>query len=415
MYATDIITVVNNETLAETTYTSFSEAFTYSQTLSSATIALCLNTEFTSAYTVKNNLTITGDNNSYVFSRGTNYTGALFTINSGATLTLDGGLIIDGNNNWLFDEEVYFENLKVNGRIQDNYTLLTPEINKPVATAYLINVKGTLNLLNVEFRNCYSKTTGLVTSSTANAMIYINGIYVHNCCNATSSGLVVSMSAALNCIVDDCLIENNFVGNNHGIFRVYSKSILTLNGGLIQNNKGCNANGTIVGTYSGTFIMNGGTIHGNCGLYGKNNGRTAPVYIHNYSTMIMNGGEICHNYGAYGGIDAPYTNGASRVTINDGSIVAYNTSTTGNINNDINGHPLGFVINGGTFTQDVSKFCSEGFELMPNEDGTYGVKEEEWKFYVKVNGEILPAVIYGCQDGIIKKLSIPTPTWWNKE
>ena len=56
--------------------------------------------------TIAKNITIWG--NDHTLTRGVSYTGTFFVVNSGATLTLDGGLVIDGNNNYSMDMDSYW-------------------------------------------------------------------------------------------------------------------------------------------------------------------------------------------------------------------------------------------------------------------------------------------------------------------
>lgn len=182
----------------------------------------------------------------------------------------------------------------------------------------MFNNKGTLNLLNTEIKNRYSANKGLILCN-KNSMTTIAGAYIHNCANMTSSGLVADLSAVGTVYVEaPTLIENNFVGNNHGIFKIYSTGYLYMNGGTIRNNKGCNSNGVVIGLYSGNFVMNGGLITQNYGLVGAANGRNGAIYVHRNSTFIMNGGEISNNIGgSAGGVDSQNN---TVITVNDGKI-----------------------------------------------------------------------------------------------
>ena len=62
------------------------------------------------------------------------------------------------------------------------------------------------------------------------------------------------------------------------------------------------------------------------------------------------------------------------------------------------------VITGGTFTTDVNEFCADGYEVVDNEDGTYGVVEAK-NYVAEVNGvqfeTVADALAYAKEQGIV--------------
>lgn len=392
--------------IGDLTYETLAEAISVANSTGSQTaIELISDIELAQNLTISGNVTISGN---YTINRTTSYVKTLFTVKSGATLTLDGGLILDCGNEWLFDMDGYNDASSSGTRVDDSYAFLASEDGGVVATAYVFSVTGTLNLNKVTIRNHYSATQGLI-STLSGAVINLNGVHIYHCTNATSSGLVASASATKIYIYvnDETIIENNHVGNNHGLFRLYSGAVLTMNGGIIRNTTGINSNGVVIGLYGAgsTFIMNDGVITNNTGIYGKNNGRNASIYVHNKATLIMNGGSISYNTGyGSGGIDAPYTTSSngSTVTINGGS-VTHNYSVMNQDYIDIRGD-VAVVITGGTFTQDVSHWCSEDYAAVQLPDGTWGVKTTLFQAYACVDGVVYEADMYVCMNGVIYKV-----------
>ena len=404
--------------VGETKYATLKEAIDAANDQGTATVTLLKDVEFAGisqgnkvvGLTISGNVTISG---AHTITRANTYTGTLFTVNSGATLTLDGGLIIDGNNDYDFDAELYKLDLEAMVSVPDADAAkwFTPEDGKPVASAFMITTKGgTINLNAVTIQNNYSVNHGIIFAE-ANSTITLTGAKITHVAATKNSGVVANVTGAnINVIVNEgTVIEGNHVGGNHGIFKIYSGAKLTMNGGEIKNTTGWNSNGNVVGLFGGTFIMNGGTICSNSSVYGPSNGRNAAIYLHSNSVMEMHGGVICHNSGrSRGGIDS--SKSTSKLTITGGSVMD-NISLAGNTTADIGGTVGTWEITGGTFTQDVSQWCAEGFTCKPLVDGTWtvvdhilaivdGVAYKDWglaKAAIKGNSKIV------LQDDIVNE------------
>lgn len=355
-----------------------------------ATVVLLADVTLGEKLTISGNVTVTG---AYTITRADDYTGTLFAVNAGATLTLDGGLVIDGGNNYAFDADAYKADLETMTRVDsvDAAQYFTPEDGAPVAAAYMITASGTVNLNNVTVKNNYSTGSGIVSASNG-AVVTLTGAQITHNAITSGSGLVVNAAAGVydvngnNAIIvtmnDGTVIDGNHVGGNHGVFKIYSGTVFTMNGGKITNTTGWNSNGVAVGVYWAAFTMNGGTICSNSSVYGPNNGRNAAVYLHSASQFVMNDGTICHNSGrSRGGIDAPYTGtegNAATVVINGGTVTD-NVSIYGNADPDVYGGER-LTITGGTFTQDVSRWLAPDLGVSYNEDtGRYTVNSDIWE------------------------------------
>jgi len=380
--------------VGEEKYETLAEAVVAANEAGDATIVLLSDVTLGEKLTFSGNVTISGD---VTITRDDAYTGTLFSVNAGAALTLDGGLTIDGGNNYSFNSVAYKADLEAMLQVvkADSAKWFTPEEGAPVAAAYMITTTGgTVNLNDVTIQNNYSTNSGVVSVG-ANSTVNLTGAKITHCANITNSGLAVNASGAgiqVN-MNDGTVIDGNHVGGNHGIFKIYSGAVLTMNGGEVKNTTGWNSNGTVVGLYGGTFIMNGGTICSNSSVYGDSNGRNAAIYLHSNSTMEMHGGTICHNTGrSRGGIDS--SKATSKLTITGGAVLD-NISVAGNSTADIGGTTGTWAISGGTFTQDVSKWLTPDTGLVYNEEtGKYNTTDHIYNLYFRdpVTGEQLPYV-----------------------
>ncbi|MBQ7230946.1 MAG: hypothetical protein IJX04_08645 [Oscillospiraceae bacterium] len=351
-------------------YETLAEAVAAANELGTATITMLADVTLGEKLTVTGDVTIQGE---HTLTRADDYTGTFFTVPAGAALTLDGGLVIDGGNNYAFDMDAYQADLADWSNptaTADSAKWFTLTEGEPVATAYMIVNNGTVNLNDVTIQNNYSVSSGVVTTG-VNSTTNLTGATIKHVAASQGNGVVVKASGAgINVNINEgTVIDGNHVGGNHGLFMVYSGATLTMNGGEITDNTGWNSNGVAVGVYWATFNMNGGTICGNSSEYGPANGRNAAIYLHSGHTFNMTDGTICHNYGrARGGIDAPYSNGTASIS---GGTVVHNKQIAYDQRIDLLG-TTSMVITGGTYTQDPAEWVPEGYGVaieVKEEDG----------------------------------------------
>ncbi len=360
-------------------YTSLSEAMEAANEIEDgAVVVLLCDVEIGEKFTISSDVTISGE---HTITRADEYTGTLFAVSEGATLTLDGGLVIDGANEWTLNEELYNKalNLEVSGVTWAD--LITSEEGAPNATAPMFKVTGSVVANDVTIQNNYSDKSSNngdygVFQVDANASLTMTGATVKHIVTGGANSVAHISTNAVWTINEGTLITDTFAGKNGGVCRNDS-GMLIMNGGEISNNNSINTNGTVVMLYKGSMEMNGGKICSNTGISGTANGRCAPIYGHSTSTFVMNDGEICHNTGiSYGGVDVP---SSIKVEIN-GGYVGENISSLGNTNADVNGNS-NTVINGGTFTQDVTQWLTPDSGLVYNEEtGTYGLTQELYEY-----------------------------------
>ena len=355
-----------------------------------ATVELIGDATVSESITVSGDVTVVGE---YTIYRADDYTGTLFTVSEGASLTLDGGITLDGANDYAFDKDAFMEDAVDNWNTlipkEESAKWFTPEENAPVATAFMITTNGgTVNLFDVTVQNNYSISYGVVSVG-AGSDVTLSGAKITHVAATQGNGVIVNASGAdINVTVNaGTVIDGNHVGGNHGLFKIYSGAVLTVNGGEITNNTGWNSNGVAVGVYRGTFYLSGGLISSNVGAYGPANGRNAAIYLHSGHTFVMSGGTVSNNSGrARGGIDAPYDNGTAIIT---GGEVLDNISRGNGSEYDVLG-TSSMSIKGGVFSQDVSKWIDSGLGIRYNaETKRYEITEHVFNlwFYDPVSGE----------------------------
>jgi hypothetical protein len=400
-------------------YNTLTDAITDANNLDSAVIELVDNINLESQLTVTGHITING---AYTITRGqtdgTWYRGGFFSIAQNASLTIGGGVIVDGGHQWIFKEIEYNEALQegyIHGTTQptssrptlySGFAFVTKITGAPTATARLFTVNGMLIVNQATIQNHLSDSAlGVVLIGSAGTMILNDGALITH--NATpNAGTVVYMNDGSTFIVNaGSEISDNYFAINGGCI-VNKGGTMTMNGGEIKNNRGVNCNGTVIMLHQGnaTFIMHDGLICSNMSLVGSGAGNCPAVYVHSTGVFEMYGGAICHNIGwRFGGVSAPNTN--TTINIYGGSIID-------NIQCDNQSYPGytsvfkpgGGVITGGTFTQDVTEYCADGFSTQLQPDGTYGCVPYEYAVYTCVDGVGRSGGFYVCVDGVIKKI-----------
>ena len=349
------------------------------------TVRLLVDISITSRINILADKNFILDGNGHTITRGKDasnkwYTGTLFSISSGATITLDGNLTISGGNNWTFKEAEYNEALEgafyagANGlahTLYSGYVFIQRESGSYTNVASpMFDIAGNLIINNTTIKN----QIGQVMTTNGGSVVLNSGTLItNNAYDGNALGGVAHISGGTKFIINSgAEISNNYVGGNAGLFRV-GGSVLTMNGGVIKGTRGVNSNGTVMMLYTGnaTFIMNDGLICDNIGLPGPNNGHSCAIYLHSTGIMEMYGGTICHNTGrTVGGIIA--NSGNSKLTIYNGTIV--NNIQTSLYTTDKTPTPYGHDLQrgngtvkilGGIFTQDVNLWCGEEYIAVP--------------------------------------------------
>ena len=212
--------------IGDTTYSTLAEAVTAANAMDGdVTITLLQDTTFNQSMTISNNITLTRDDA---------YTGTLFTVNADKSLTLN-DLTIDGNNNWTFDDEAFYQAAINNVTGKDIPVYYTPEENAPVATEPMIVISGSVTLNNATVKN---------NAGTGSALGESSIFYGNNASSLTLTGATITHCAN--------------TGQNAVLYTTGNKVIIN-EGTLISDNL-AKSNGSVMDIRAAEMIMNGGEI-----------------------------------------------------------------------------------------------------------------------------------------------------------
>ena len=314
------------------------------------------------------------------------YKGTIFLVSPEAKLTLDGDITIDGGNNWIFKETEFFEAVeafKVEIPTQMSIYTFIEYDKQVVANAHLIVVDGILDINRATITNNFGtngRTSGpILVRAKGTLNINAGALLTHNIATGYGGSVVTVNDGSFVNINEGSIITKNLTAQNGGC--IYNNGgTITMNAGKIIDNYGFNNNGVAIMLHqnSATLIMNDGEICSNIGITHLGGGHCGTVYLHSSSIMEMYGGSICHNVGvSVGGI---HFNNPKSLTIYGGSIVNNSALLVAHENyasrfenfQDIQDN-ASTKITGGTFTQDVTKYCEEEYYYLPLSDSEEGV------------------------------------------
>lgn len=273
------------------TYETLPEAVNAANESGGGEITLLRDVNLAECLTVSSNITLTG---AYTVYRADTYTAGLFVVNAGATLTLDGGITIDGGNEWVLDEE------QVKADWHDDATsgsYVTPEAGAPVATAHMFSVAGNIVMNNATIQNHFSSGTTMysVFSLTAPAVLTMNdGAKITHNCKFTNNVIVILPAGTEWIINEGAEVSHNFAKGNGAL--TTTNGNVTMNGGEIHHNINHTGSGSFLMMHgAGNLIINDCYVHHNLAFGG---GWGCTIYIHSGSTgsMIMNDGLFEDNF-----------------------------------------------------------------------------------------------------------------------
>lgn len=273
------------------TYETLPEAITAANEAGGGEITLLRDVNLAECLTVSSNITLTG---AYTVYRADTYTAGLFVVNAGATLTLDGGITIDGGNEWVLDEE------QVKADWHDDATsgsYVTPETDAPIATAHMFSVAGNVVMNNATIQNHFSSGTTMysVFSLTAPAVLTMNdGAKITHNCKFTNNVIVILPAGTEWIINEGAEVSHNFAKGNGAL--TTTNGNVTMNGGEIHHNINHTGSGSFLMMHgAGNLIINDCYVHHNLAFGG---GWGCTIYIHSGSTgsMIMNDGLFEDNF-----------------------------------------------------------------------------------------------------------------------
>ncbi|MBE6532229.1 MAG: hypothetical protein E7676_01815 [Ruminococcaceae bacterium] len=301
-------------------YATLAEAIAAANAVGGGEVSLLRSTYVSEQIGVSSNITLTGD---YIISRAKapleNYTGTLFNVAAGATLTLDGGITIDGGNNWVLDEE------KVKAEWHDDATsgtYVTPETDAPVATGHMFYVAGNVVLNDAIVQNQYSASYSAFQLVSPGVLTMNDGAKITHNCKMNNNVAVILPAGAEWIINEGAEVSHNFAKGNGGL--VTTNGNLTMNGGEIHHNINHTGSGSFLMMYgAGNLTINDCYVHHNLAFGG---GWGCTIYIHSGSTgtMTMNDGLFEDNFSSRTSTIVKGSNN-STLNLNGGTIVQEQT------------------------------------------------------------------------------------------
>ena len=242
-----------------------------------------------------------------------------------------------------------------------------------------ICVSGKLTLMDSK-----ENSTGKIYAETP----YQDGVYDKPLVEVNNDGVFVMESGHINSVL---------AGNHQFVIGAYYNSTVIINGGTIES-EWYAINGSNDEYHNTTITINGGTLvskadyaisHPQSGTLTINSGAVvygaAGAIDMKRGNLVVNGGIMTSkgkgNTGKWGegtgdpdkaalNFCAPY--GDVKAIIKGGTITAEGDAVLID-DQPTEGKTVTLAIEGGTYSSDVSKYCSPGFTATPNGDGTYGI------------------------------------------
>jgi len=280
-------------------YTTFAEAVAAAnadtETVGDVEIVLLEDVTVGQTFNISRNIKISGN---FTLSRANSFTGTMFKVTKNAVLTLDGGLIIDGGNNWTFDSVGYYADmnacLTLSTGAKSEYTV--PEEGGVVATGSMIAISSgcevVVNEATIQNNWSSNHNGGAVFSVPAGATLTTNKGSV---INHIRSSVVGQIAGVWN--INDGLVNDVFGQNTNGGIGDLRGGTVNINGGEISNVRtlglNANGNGILFQVYgeSSKLNMSGGIIHNNAS-FSPGNGWGSVVYLNRGGDFTMTGGVI---------------------------------------------------------------------------------------------------------------------------
>lgn len=281
---------------------SFSDLKAALGTEGTSTIVLTSDVTADSQIDVIGNKTLISKNGS-TLSRSTSYNhDSILSISPGSSLVLSGDLIINGNSNWISnDQSGSFIVNRGNLQVQDNVTIENCRYGVPTS------MWGTTPSGGSAVSNYGSMTIsgGTITgNSGGDGTIYTSGGKL------TITGGSISSNSNRALVLEDGselqMSGGNVDKNNGGISAsgsVFTWTVLNISGGSISNNNSAGTRGAgIYLDFQAKLNLSGGTIEGNSLAYSYSltGSRGGGIFVGQKSTADLTGGVISGNQSTYG-------------------------------------------------------------------------------------------------------------------
>jgi len=262
----------------------------------------------------------------------------LMTINSGATLTLNGKITLNGRN---------FSNKSSLITDKGTFNLKEGTVKSAVLTTSLA---GAVNVDSGKMTISGGSITGNKVEDSTTASAEYSGIV--RVCNGGSLEMTGGQISS-----NKCSGENSFVSSS-GVL-VYGGGSFTMNGGKISNNSGYR--GSAVMLYGNdkksrsSFTMNNGEISGNTSSkYTSTLEASGAVHVEDYADFTMNGGTITGN-----------TAGGDKSV--GGGVCVIDSGAADNISKKTASEcGTGFTMDGGTISSNSAQYAGGGIYTFSN-------------------------------------------------
>lgn len=339
--------------------------------------------------------------NGATISRTEGYTGTVFSVGTGASLTL-ADITVDGGAVWAADGTNAGE-------------IATGNLVSAGANAAIILGEGAI-LQN----NAGAHAVNLGTR--IGATLTLNGGEIVN--NQSDSGAIWGGG---HITINSGKINNNSSTGIGGAIRMVSNCNLTMNGGEISNNKAAGDGGAIWGYGASTYQFSGGEMNNNVSA-----GTGGAIYTGTYSTLNISGDfEMCNNAAANSGAirltdhtSMTMTGGVMSGNTQNGSSNAFNTwnnsisITGGTIDDDFSfvgglGLTIGAAGIGGVIHYDLSTNHNTAYLASEFNEFSFAVDEVDANF---ANFNFKPAAGYiytDCDEAKLVCLNEGYETYWD--
>lgn len=311
---------------------------------------------------INKNITIESkDKNIFNVNRDTDYTGSIFNVTGGSTLTL---------NNIIFDGGAVWSDGTFNTTV-DRYITNTGI----TATAAVVNINNSNAVMN----GCTIQNA-------------------HNSAGYATAGGAISASGTSKVTLNDTKLYNNQTNSYGGAVMLKNNSTLTLNNSEIKGSYGTNSGGAICVDHSCVTNLNNSIIENNCTTaYGV-------IWISNGQLNINEGTVISSNTANSNSVIR--ITGSGTVNVNDFDTITdaifLDTNKRINITGDISDKNLPIILNGSWVNDSV-------FGTTTNKESAKAVKIVGCVVYVNDNNQLCVTTENGLDynnDGLLDTVDV---------
>lgn len=335
------------------------------------TITVTSDIQVTSEISVAGDKTLTSSNGSEIIRSSSYGRGHMIAIGEGASLTLAGNLVINGNDDWISNNksDAMIEN-RGTLTIQDDVFLTD---NRYAVEASITGMTPSGGSAISNYGDLVLNGGSFTSNSGGNGVIYTDdGTVSMRSTTISDNGsraVYIAGQSTFN------MYSGTISDNNSGVYvggTVFNWSTFYLSGGsIVDNGKGATTGVGVYLDYHGRLSMTGGEISGNQAASSSMNNRGGGIYVAQDATAILSGGTVSDNRATEGGgIYATGNVTISGTTLSDnyyeaiyvnGSTVEMTSGTLDN--NAVRLYNGGFRMTGGSITDTPNAVQRAGTAL----------------------------------------------------